>query len=174
MENPFTRSSNIYNNLLSKKQKQYSMNIRVWAFKVWPKGYSIWKVGGGGVWCAFKKMPRGGLRIGPKALRGGLTGCFLHCVNGKKITAGYPRKKWKIAAGWSENLTPDTPPPNFSNGIALTHLKLFSMLTLLGWCFVIAASGSNFIFLSEEYWRSVDGAIYKGRKQLFYQSVVKY
>ncbi len=35
----------------------------------------------------------GGLRIVPKSLRGGLTGCFLHCVNGKKITAGYPREK---------------------------------------------------------------------------------
>ena len=49
-------------------------------------------VGGGGVWCAFKKMPRDGPRIVPKLLRGGLTGRFLHCVNGKKIIAGYLRK----------------------------------------------------------------------------------
>ncbi len=37
-------------------------------------------------------MPRGGLGIVPKSLRGGLTGRFLHCVNGKKIAAGYPKK----------------------------------------------------------------------------------
>ncbi len=65
-------------------------------------------------------MSWGGLRIVPKSLRGGLTSCFLHCANGKKITAGYPRKKGKVAAGWSKKLTPDTPPTNFSNGIALS------------------------------------------------------
>ncbi len=37
------------------------------------------------------------------------------------ITAGYPKKNKKIATGWSEKQTPDTPPTNFSNGIALTQ-----------------------------------------------------
>ena len=37
-------------------------------------------------------MPQGGLKIVPISPRGGLTGRFLHCVNGKKITVGYHRK----------------------------------------------------------------------------------
>ena len=39
-----------------------------------------------------------------------------------KITAGDPKKLWKITAGWSEKLTPDRhPATNFSNGIVLTQ-----------------------------------------------------
>ncbi len=55
--------------------------------------------GGGDIWRAFLKMQKSGLKIVPTSLQGGLAGCFLHCVNGKKITARYPQRKWKIAAG---------------------------------------------------------------------------
>ncbi len=44
-------------------------------------------------------MLRGGLRIVPKSLRGGLTGCFLHCVNGKKSLRGTPEKSEKSLRG---------------------------------------------------------------------------
>ncbi len=41
----------------------------------------------------FFKNALGGLRIVLISLRDGMTGSFLHCVNGKKITAGYPPPK---------------------------------------------------------------------------------
>ena len=53
------------------------------------------KLVGGDVWCLFKNMPWDGLRIVPKSLWGGLMGCFLHCVNGKKSLWGTPENSEK-------------------------------------------------------------------------------
>ena len=55
-------------------------------------------------------MPRGGLRIVPKSLRGGLTGHILHCVNGEKSLRGSPENSEKLLRGGLKS---------FSNGIAL-------------------------------------------------------
>ncbi len=65
-------------------------------------------------------MPQGGLKIVPISRRGGLTGHFLHCVNGKKIIAGYPRTEKKVNGLKIRRQTPtSTGPTTFSNGIAL-------------------------------------------------------